>query len=135
NGNISGAGVFHPGTTGQGIKITATSAGVSGSAFADIVNFDVAGAFAYPNPYKSTQSNAICFTRLGTDSKIRIYTTTGRKVFETEITNSPAPTTPPHCDYSWPVTNSSGEKVASGVYLFVIESPAAKKNGKLIIIQ
>jgi hypothetical protein len=134
-GNISGSGSqvnFNSPSLGQRVTVTARVGLFSASAFVSLVSYDVSGAIAYPVPYKSTQGNGtICFRQLGSQATIRIYTASGRKVFETEVT----PSTPGGCEYPWNVKNSSGENVASGVYFYVIESQEGKKNGKLIIIQ
>ncbi|OGR92124.1 MAG: hypothetical protein A2992_04945 [Elusimicrobia bacterium RIFCSPLOWO2_01_FULL_59_12] len=126
-GNISGAGVFQSGSIGTNIRVTATQGAISGSAFVTMVDYDVSGAKAYPVPYKSTTGGgAIHFDGLGSDSHIRIYTISGRLVFSVHV-NTPV--------YDWTVRNNSGETIASGVYLYVIESPSTTKHGKLIIIQ
>jgi PKD repeat protein len=126
SGGISQAGIFRSGSLGSNIRVTATSGGVSGSSIVNVISFDISGAIAYPVPYKSTQGNVIHFKGLGSDSKIRIYTVTGRLVFSTEVLQD---------TFDWNVKNGSGENLASGVYLYVIESPTSTKNGKLIIIQ
>jgi hypothetical protein len=125
-GSVSGAGVFQSGTLGNNIRVTATSGAISGSANVNVVNYDVSGAIAYPVPFKSTQGSTIHFRGLGSSAKIRIYTVTGRQVFNVEVSQD---------TYDWNVKNNSGESIASGVYLYVIESPSTTKNGKLIIIQ
>jgi hypothetical protein len=125
-GNISGAGTFQSGTLGNNIRVTATSGAIAGSANVNVVNYDVSGAVAYPVPFKSTQGSTIHFRGLGSSAKIRIYTVSGREVFSTEVGAD---------TYDWDVKNKSGESIASGVYLYVIESPSTTKHGKLIIIQ
>jgi len=133
-GNISGSGVFNSPTIGLRIIVTAkeVTTGKTGSATVSLVSFDVSGAYAYPVPFKASMGiSGITFANLGTDAHLRIYTTSGRKVFETEITNCVDQT---KC-LVWPVQNSSGENLASGVYFFVIESSQGKKDGKLIIIK
>jgi hypothetical protein len=78
-------------------------------------------------PYKASQgSGVIHFAGLGSQSSLHIYTTSGRRVFDITLAS---PT------YDWPIVNSSGENVASGVYFYVIQSPEGKKDGKLIIIK
>jgi len=114
---------------GQTFHVTATSNGKSGFATVSLVSFDVSGAIAYPVPYKSTMGiGGVTFKGIGNDAKIRIYTSSGREIFSTEVT-------PQTGQYTWPVENSGGEKVASGVYFYVIESQDGKKDGKIIIIQ
>jgi hypothetical protein len=136
-GTVS-AGRFTPRGAGTGIRVIATDpiSGKSGFAVVSIVNDDTTASFAYPVPWKSSAGVPVCFTNLGTgiDVKIRIYTTSGREVLSTTVTNTPDPGSQ-KCQFSWDTKNSSGAKVASGVYLYVIESPTNTKHGKIIIIQ
>ena len=131
-GNISGSGgaraSFSGSTVGQTIRITATSGGKSGFVEVNLISFDVSNAYAYPVPYKASFGNGgvIHFKNLGSQASLRIYTASGRRLFDTQVTSD---------TYDWPIKNSSGESVASGVYFYVIESPNGKKDGKLIIIQ
>ena len=128
--NVNGSGAqasFSSGASGQTVRITATSSNQSGFIMVNVVNFDVSGAKAFPVPYKANQGNGIIhFSGLGNQSTIHIYTTSGRRVFDIQLNSD---------TYDWPIKNSSGESIASGVYFYVIESPQGKKNGKLIIIQ
>ena len=129
-GGVSGAGAFSSPSLGQNIKVTATSntnPHVSNFAIVDVTSYDVSGAYAYPVPYKASfGTGVITFTGLGSYSSIRIYTASGHKVFDIAVNTN---------TYPWNVKNSNGENLASGVYLYVIESSQNKKNGKLIIIQ
>lgn len=126
-GTVSGAGAFESPELGQNIKVTASLNGKSGFAIVNVISFDVSGSYAYPVPYKASfGTGVIHFTGLGSQASIRIYTASGHKVFDLQV-NTPT--------YDWNVKNSDGENLASGVYLYVIESPQNKKNGKLIIIQ
>ena len=116
-----------PGTLGTVITITAANGQVRGSATVNLVDFNVSGAKAFPVPYKANEGTGVIhFAGLGTSSKIRIYTTSGRQVFSIALSQQ---------TYDWPIVNSSGENIASGVYFYVIESPEGKKDGKLIIIK
>jgi len=129
-GNINASGAsanFSGSTIGQSIQVTATSNGKSGFVTVNLVSFDVSGAIAYPVPYKANQGTGVIhFKGLGSSSSLRIYTTSGRRVFDIQLSAD---------TYDWPIKNSSGESIASGVYFYVIQSPEGKKNGKLIIIQ
>lgn len=106
------------------------------------VDFDVAHARGSPVPWKSTDGGGVYFTCLGTQSKIQIFTISGRLVKEISHVGDnglpfAAPVDAPSCvgHELWTVRNEDSEKVASGVYLYRIESPDNVKNGKLIIIQ
>jgi hypothetical protein len=126
-GSVSGAGVFNSPSLGNNITVRARSGNIVGQATVSVVSYDVGNAYAYPVPYKSTGAKkTITFTNLGSSAKIRVYTATGRLVFNTDVQSG---------TLDWTVINNSGEKLASGVYFYVIESPETKKDGKLIIIQ
>ena len=126
-GNVNGAGAFSSPTIGQSVVVTATSGGKSGSINVNTVSFDVSGAYGYPVPCKANLGcTVVHFTGLGSQSTLHIYTTSGRRVFDISLASN---------TYDWPIANSSGENVASGVYFYVIQSSQGKKDGKLIIIK
>jgi hypothetical protein len=93
-------------------------------------NLDLAHAF--PVPYIPSKGHAsITFSNLSANATIRIYTLTGELVKEL-IKNDPASDR-----IAWvPVENEQGQGVASGVYMWVIESSDGQtKVGKLMIIK
>jgi len=125
--DINGAGAFNSPTIGQQTQITATSGSVSGHINVNTVSFDVSGAYGYPVPCKANQGcTVVHFTGLGSQSTLHIYTASGRRVFDISLASN---------TYDWPIANSSGENVASGVYFYIIQSSQGKKDGKLIIIK
>ncbi|MFH1859818.1 MAG: PEGA domain-containing protein, partial [bacterium] len=77
----------------------------------------------YPNPYYADKHNTIFFNHLSKNFTIQIFTITGelvREIYEKE----------------WDVRNSTGEKVASGIYIYLIkDSSGDKKAGKLAVIR
>ncbi|MEW6606975.1 MAG: kelch repeat-containing protein [bacterium] len=86
-------------------------------------------AFVYPNPYYASGKGHtyIYFDKLTSDSIIQIFTIAGELVREIPVTKS---------RQDWDVRNSDGEKVASGVYIYLIKDPAGnKKVGKLGILR
>ncbi|MBI4777341.1 T9SS type A sorting domain-containing protein [Candidatus Desantisbacteria bacterium] len=90
---------------------------------AGIAVTDPGGAIVYPNPFCADKHTCIYFSQLPTDSTIQIFTVAGELVREIRAN-------------SWDVCNSDGEKVASGIYLYLITDPAGnKKAGKLGVIQ
>lgn len=76
----------------------------------------------FPNPFMANNPNhtKLNFDGLAPDAVIQIYDLTGELIYES--------IEPPNTDgiWQWNVTNAAGEMVASGVYLFVIDS---KSNG------
>ncbi|MBU1752825.1 PEGA domain-containing protein [bacterium] len=86
-------------------------------------------ALVYPNPYYADKyaGIGITFDRLSIDSTIKIFTIAGELVWETRV-NSP--------QMRWDVCNSVGERVASGIYIYLIKDPVGnEKVGKLGVIR
>jgi len=89
---------------------------------------DISNARPHPVPYKSTSGlGGVTFTGLAPGTKIRIFSTEGRLV-RTLHSDSGS-------DVLWSVDNTSGQKVASSVYYYIIENGPQTKKGKLVIIQ
>lgn len=91
---------------------------------------DLAGAYAYPVPYKPSSGHTdIIFAGVTAASTVRIYTVGGELV--KELSNILGGTS-----ITWAgVKNADGESVASGVYIFKIKSPGGEKRGKLVIVR
>lgn len=86
-------------------------------------------AFVYPNPYYADRHAdvGINFDRLTENSTIQIFTIAGELVKEIQAKNP--------CE-RWDVRNEAREKVASGIYIYLIKDPAGNKNvGKLGVIR
>ncbi|MFH1860923.1 MAG: T9SS type A sorting domain-containing protein, partial [bacterium] len=82
----------------------------------------------YPNPNLSDKHGYnIYFDRLTENSTIKIFNIAGELVHEITVQSSPQ---------RWDTCNSDGERVASGIYIYLITDPADnKKTGKLAIIR
>jgi hypothetical protein len=101
---------------------------------------DLSKAYAYPNPYKpgtggvfdsSSLGDGVVFDKLTEKAVIRIYTLSGEFVAELNESDGDG-------RYLWNVRNQDGDKVASGVYLYLINNPdkgSDKAKGKLVIIK
>jgi hypothetical protein len=108
-------------------------------------NYNVENAHPFPVPYrasevpdafKGTIRSGITFTSLASECDLTIYTIAGRKVFD--IHHSDADTQSGGQvgnSYWYPVVNSHGSDVASGVYIYHIKSENSSKTGKLMIIR
>lgn len=82
-----------------------------------------------PNPWRSDRHSAvpITFQPLPANSRIKIFTISGHLVRELAATGT---------SLSWDRTNDSGKKVASGIYLYVIDGDGlSAARGKLAIIR
>lgn len=97
-------------------------------------SYDLSTAYAFPVPYSPNENPShknIIFADLATKCGIKIFTVSGELVneFEYDANTSGKPY------YEWDVKNKNGEKLSSGVYLYLIESIRDKKLGKLVIIK
>ena len=113
-GNISG-GVY------------SVTSGVMSSLLPAALTLD--NAYAYPNPYRPSKGHTnITFTKLTQTASIKIYTVSGERVRTIEKdSNNDA--------ISWDVLNDGGQKIASGLYIYIITSGSMSKSGKLIVIK
>jgi sugar lactone lactonase YvrE len=101
---------------------------------------DLTGVFVYPNPYRPgsgtaydnpLMGNGVIFGALTANAKIRIYTIAGELVKELTVTGGSG-------EKLWDTLNKDGEKVASGVYIYMVTNPdnsAMKAKGKFAIIR
>ena len=91
---------------------------------------DLSRIYAYPNPFNLGLQGKITFAELTDTAEIRIFTIAGELVKTIEVTpqDSGKPT--------WDGRNEAGERVASGIYLYVIISEEGYKAvGKIGIIK
>jgi len=81
----------------------------------------------YPNPYNpSRHSNSgITFSGLRLGAKVRIYNIAGEKIFEGTATTDG--------EFIWRAQNSSGSKIASGIYIYYAESAGRVFKGKIAV--
>ena len=99
---------------------------------------DLANVVVYPNPYRPGSGGAyddslfgrgIVFDKLTEKARIRIYNVAGELIAEIEKDDNDS-------KKLWNAENQSGNKVASGVYIYYISNPAnssQKARGKLAI--
>ena len=81
----------------------------------------------YPNPYKPSKhgSAGITFSGLKTGAEIKIYNIAGELVFEVKVQTDGV--------YLWDTRNNSGNKIASGVYIYYIKSDGKIRKGKIAL--
>ncbi|MCX5782501.1 MAG: hypothetical protein NT145_07365, partial [Elusimicrobia bacterium] len=94
----------------------------------------------YPNPYSpgsgtrfdnSSLGEGIVFDKLTAKAKVRIFNVAGELVAELDETDGDG-------RYLWDIRNQSGNKVASGVYIYLVTNPddnSQKAKGKFAIIK
>ena len=108
-----------------------TAANLSGNIAQDFKKLfadDLSNIKVYPNPYKpGLGAGGIIFDNLTENTEIRIYTIEGKLVITI---------LPDTINYQWNVKNESGNKLSSGVYLYIISNDKGeKKTGKLAVIK
>jgi hypothetical protein len=95
-----------------------------------LVASDFSAVQVYPNPWRSDKhaGKPVTFANLPVNSMIKLFTTSGHKVKELSSQNSGLST--------WDLTNDSGDKVASGIYIYLItDSQGDKVKGKVAVIK
>lgn len=90
---------------------------------------DLESLIVYPNPFRSTKHTQVTFEGLTADVNIRIFTFSGELIYKAEITGQ--------FNWKWNVKNTQGEKVARGIYFYLItdNNTGTKKTGKIAIIK
>jgi len=82
---------------------------------------------AYPNPWRADRhaNTPVTFDNLPSGGQVKIFTVSGHQV----------KTLPPGAG-TWDLTNEGGDKVASGVYIFLVtDGRGGKATGKVAIIR
>jgi len=94
-----------------------------------------------PNPYivfnpweKTTEERKVKFTHLPNRCKIRIFTTSGDLVKVIEHNDSKRQPMDLGGTADWDLVNDYQQLIASGVYIFHVESPVGEFTGKLMVI-
>jgi hypothetical protein len=91
---------------------------------------DLAGVKVYPNPWRSDKHAAhptITFAGLTVGTTIKLFTASAHEVKELH-TDGPT--------IAWDLTNDAGDKVASGIYMYLItDRQGDKVRGKLAVIK
>jgi hypothetical protein len=103
-------------------------------------DLDPGAVFAFPVPWRpngpnagsgpnqtGTLSEGITFTHMPDIATIRIYTISGALVREISHTSGP--------QLIFDVKSDAGEILATGTYIYVIDSNGAKKTGKIAVIR
>lgn len=91
-----------------------------------VQNGNLDGVRIWPNPFRPAQVN-VTFGGLPANARVRIYTLHGEILFDS------GPTTSSGQEVFWSVVNQSGRRVASGVYLAVVDSGSSRKVFKVAV--
>lgn len=94
-----------------------------------LVAANLEGLIVYPNPFRPALGHTkTTFAALTQQATIRIFTLAGQLVRKQDVSWQ--------YSWDWDVKNTDGEKLARGVYIWVVTNPAGeKKTGKIAIIK
>ena len=114
--------VMNPGT-GGGTSFAATFA-----VEARVGAADPGGIRIFPNPWRADHHQGIAVTidGLGAGSEVRLFTLSGRWVRTLDEGGGKA---------LWDLTDASGRRVASGVYLYLITGAGLREHGTLAVVE
>jgi hypothetical protein len=119
-----------PGTYQLTVTVTQGSQTKSGTATITLVAADLSGVEVFPNPWRSDKHAghpSITFANLPTDCSVKIFTVSGRLVKDYSNVNGTV---------NWDLTDTTSEKVASGIYIYLIaSSEGSKVKGKVAVIK
>ncbi|PIV55828.1 hypothetical protein COS16_05790 [Candidatus Desantisbacteria bacterium CG02_land_8_20_14_3_00_49_13] len=95
------------------------------------ISQNLSGVIVYPNPFETAKARGgtLKFINIPLQATIKIYNIAGELVRTIQKDDTANRAT-------WDAKNESGEKVASGVYFYVISSPqdTVKATGKIAVI-
>lgn len=81
----------------------------------------------YPNPFYPARAPAMTFANLPSGARLRLFTTRGILILDVNAGTTGT--------YLWNGNNASGQSVASGLYLAVIESNGSQQIHKVVILR
>jgi hypothetical protein len=112
------------------VSVVATNAAAKQSAPAvatlALITDDMGSARVYPNPWRVARGDGmITFDLMPLNSQVKIFTVSGRWLRTLDAAAGSA---------SWDLKNDSGDQVASGIYLYLLTSPAGGKGRGIVTI-
>ena len=121
---------LEPGYYRVTVRAVNAAGGVSAPAqgYVTLVSADFSGVRVLPNPWRSDRhaGASVTFDGLPLGSTAKLFTVSGRHV----KTLTPAVTSA-----TWDLTNDKGDKVASGIYIYLIKVGDEKARGKVVVIK
>jgi hypothetical protein len=115
------------------VTVTAFDSGGRASAPASaqvtLVSANLDQVRVFPNPWRSDRhsTHSITFGNLTVNTEIKIFMTSGHHVKTLPTASS---------SVTWDLKDEGGDKVASGIYLYVLQAEdGSKKTGKVVIIK
>ena len=108
------------------------SINVSGNNTVSKLENDLDNAHCYPNPFKPNSGLGhvrITFSHLTSHIQLKVFDIAGELVYSTEADT-------PTGELAWEVENNYGQRLASGVFIYIItDNNGHKKMGKLAVIR
>ena len=98
-------------------------------AYVTLVPADLSGVRVFPNPWRSDKHGGLpmTFDNLTVNTTIKIFTVSGHWVKTLPKSST---------SVTWDLTNDSGDKVASGLYVYLVMTDSGlKKTGQLAVIR
>jgi parallel beta-helix repeat protein len=91
---------------------------------------DLTGVYVYPNP---TDGSKLIFAGLTRNVRIQVFTLVGERVFDIDVTE---PNKPDNGKWTWDCRGSDGQRLASGIYIYLLtNNKGQKKTGKIGIVR
>lgn len=89
------------------------------------VNASFTRPMAFPNPVRTAYNDSMQFINLSPGSRLRIYSLTGRLVYESTVEGDGS--------FHWHLEDSGGRRVGSGVYLVISETASGVQKLKVAV--
>jgi len=89
---------------------------------------DLTSIYPFPNPVNSNTSQSIRFQNIPPEAELYIFNTRGRRISVIHEENGSS-------IRSWNFHNEMGERVAAGVYMYLVQGEGLFKTGKFSIIR
>jgi hypothetical protein len=118
-----------PGIYQLTVTVTESDQSQSATATITLVSADLNAVQVYPNPWRSDKhaGKPITFANLSTNTTVKIFTASGHLAKDLGTANGTV---------TWDLENESGDKVASGIYLYLItDGQGDKVRGKIGVIR
>jgi len=115
--------------TARGLVMAAVIWGMLGTAGA-VLAPDLSNVIVYPNPFDVRLGHSvITFDNLTASGTLRVYKLTGELVFEKDFVSVDGKAV-------WDGTNTDGNHLASGLYMYLVTNDnGQKKTGKIAILR
>jgi hypothetical protein len=130
--SIAGLGSYGltPGVYTITVQAVATTGQTSALAQQDVtlVSSDFSNVKVYPNPWRIDRhaGKNVTFTGLPMGSTVKLFTVSAHWIRTLSIAGTTA---------TWDLKNDSGDRVGSGIYIYLIKSSDDKLHGKLVVIR